>query len=146
MQKINAVFGKNKQLSALTNYARSKELINLFWQSAIPKALADSSFAHQIDNGLLTVFVSNSAVASKIRFTQSSLLKALENSRKNHANFSPYKVTAINVKVQVKSTPITKPKRQRHLSVNAAQHLNTFSEELGDAPLGLILKKLANRT
>ncbi|HAF01148.1 MAG TPA: DUF721 domain-containing protein [Methylophilaceae bacterium] len=145
MQKINAVFGNNTQLSALTSQVRAKELINLFWQSAVPKPLAESSFAYQIDNGLLTVFASNSAVATKIKLTQSSILNALDNSQKTSPDFRLCKVTAINVKVQVKSTPRPRPKRQRRLSVTTAQHLALFAEEIGDSPLSQALKNLASK-
>lgn len=143
MHKLNALFGQHDQLNQLARLAEANALINAFWRSAAPDYLANVTTANNIQDGVLTVFASNASVASKIKLTQASLLKALENSQKTINEFKLCKVTAIKVKVQVKSTPRPRAKRSIKLSLSGAQHLSRYADSIVGTPLGDILKKLA---
>ena len=145
MFKINAVLDQDQTLSKLQHRVNAMALVNEFWQSAAPKLLSEQSVAHQLQDGMLTVLANNAAVASKIKLTQASLLKALKNSHESYAEFSLCKVTAISVKVQVKSTPRPRVLRTIKLSATGAQHLNALATQMGDSPLSTILKKLADK-
>jgi hypothetical protein len=145
MHKFNALLGQHDQLHRLTELAHANALINAFWQTAVPDYLASMTTANRIEEGVLTVFASNASVASKIKLTQASLLKALENSQKTINDFKHCKVTAIKVKVQVKSTPRPRPKRAIRLSSSGAQHLSQYADSIAGTALGDILKKLASK-
>jgi hypothetical protein len=69
----------------------------------------------------------------------------LENCRQQDNNFSQCKVTAIKVKVQVKSTIRPKQTRAITLSSTAAQQLNQLAEQLGESKLATILSRLASK-
>jgi len=143
MHKLNALLGQHDQLNQLARLAQANALINAFWQTSAPDYLASASTASHIEDGVLIVFASNASVASKIKLTQASLLKALENSQKTIDDFKHCKVTAIKVKVQVKSTPKARAKRVIQLSLSGAQHINRYADSISGTPLGDILKKLA---
>jgi len=78
MHKLNALLGQHDQLNQLARLAQANALINAFWQTSAPDYLASASCASHIEDGVLIVFASNASVASKIKLTQASLLKALE--------------------------------------------------------------------
>jgi hypothetical protein len=145
MRKLNSLFGQNAQLSALAQQIQEKELLNKLWLLATPPELSTTSHAYQLDDGLLTVYADNGTIASKIKFTQASLLKALENCCQQDNNFSQCKVTAIKVKVQVKSTIRPKQTRAITLSSTAAQQLNQLVDQLGESKLATILSRLASK-
>lgn len=146
MHKLNAIFGQHNQLNQLAQQAEEKALIHAFWQTAAPDFLARHTNASILKDGVLTVFVNNASVASKIKLMQASLLKALENSQKTFDQFKLCKVTVIKVKVQVKSTPAPRTKRVIKLSSSGAQHLNRYANAIAGTPLGDILKKLAAKS
>jgi hypothetical protein len=145
MHQFNALFGQHDQLNQLAQHARANALIQEFWQTSVPDYLASSSYATQLKDSVLTVFAHNASVASKIKLTNASLLKALENSQKTFAHFKLCKVTLIKVKVQVKSTPKPRPKRPIKLSASGAQQLNQYADSIAGTQLGDILKRLATK-
>lgn len=143
MHQLNTLLGQHDQLHRLKALAEANALINAFWQSAVPEDYANLTTATCIEAGTLVVFTSNASIASKIKLTQASLLKALENSQKTNNDFKHCKVTAIKVKVQVKSTPRPRPKRAIKLSASGAQHLRRYADTVQGTALGDILKSLA---
>ena len=86
MQKINALFNKNKsdsdnQFNRLVAQADAHLNLQQFWQAIAPGAISQSSSASSLKNGLLTIYAHNSGVATKIKLTNASLLtekKAVE--------------------------------------------------------------------
>lgn len=145
MLKLTTLFGQHAQLSALTEQLHAKTRIHQFWQSAAPAELANLSTAYSLEDTVLYVAAHQTLVASKIKMLQASLLKALENSQRNNPQFSQCKVTAIKVKVQVKSSPRPRAKRVIPISASSAQHLHAFAEQMAGSPLGDALKKLASK-
>ncbi|OYY50341.1 MAG: hypothetical protein B7X95_01100 [Methylophilaceae bacterium 17-44-8] len=145
MHKFNALLGQHDQLNQLSQHALANALVNAFWHASVPDYLVSTSNATHLADGVLNVSAVNASVASKIKLTQASLLKALENSQKTVSLFKHCKVTLIKVKVQVKSTPRPRPKRPITLSATGAQHLNQYADSIAGTPLGDILKKLATK-
>ena len=145
MRKFNSLLGQNAQLSALASQAQEKELLNRLWHSATPAELSTTSHAYKLGNGILTIIADNGATASKIKLSQANLLKAFNNSIEKHSQFNQCKVTAIKVKVQVKSTPLPSMKRSIVLSSTGAQHLKHLATQLGESKLGTILNRLASK-
>src|SRR6187549_3627449 len=120
MRKINTLFAASSQIEALAKNVQAHEHLQQFWLAATPKVLAQASFASKLDNNILTVYADSAIVANKIKLSQASLLTQLGNLQKNNPIFRECKVTAIAVKVQVKSAPKTTIKIPRTLSSNAA--------------------------
>ncbi len=151
MRKINSLLTASNQLEALAKNVQALQHLQQLWQTAAPQLLAQASFASKLINGLLTVYADSAIVANKIKLTHASLLTQLENLQKNNLKFRECKVTAIVVKVQVKSRPKANIKAPRILSDSAANNLKKFAQELlaknkGESLLAVNLKRLANKT
>lgn len=151
MRKINTLFAANSQLEALAKNVQAHQHLQQLWQATAPKILARASYISSLNNNVLTVYADSAIVANKIKLTHASLLTQLENLQKNNPKFRECKVTAIVVKVQVKSRPKTIIKTPRMLSSNAANSLEVFAQNLlvknkGESPLATKLKLLASKT
>ena len=146
MRKINTLFNEHSELNALTKNVQMRQHLQLLWQAAAPKLLSESSFISSLTNGQLTVYANSSIVASKIKLTQASLLTQLQNLQQTQQSFRECKVTAISVKVQVKSRHKTVIKTPRKLSASAANSLKTLAGTLGESSLASKLKNLATKT
>ena len=146
MRKINTLFAANSQLEALAKNVQAHQRLQQFWQAALPKTLAQASYASKLDNSILTVYADSAIVANKIKLTQASLLTQLGNLQKNNPIFRECKVTAIAVKVQVKSRPKATIKIPRTLSTNAANSIKSLAQHLGESPLATKLNSLARKT
>ena len=157
MRKINTLLSHNQNniqdnspFSQLTKRAHAHLTLQQFWQSAAPKLVGDNSFASSLTNGQLSILADSAIVANKIKLTQASLLTQLQNLQNSSQAFRECKVTAIVVKVQVKSRPKPIIKAPRTLSTQASNSLKQFAEDLlaknkGDSPLATKLKLLASK-
>jgi hypothetical protein len=146
MRKINAIFTDNNQVINLAKNVHAHQQLQQFWLVAAPKNLSQSSFVSSLNQGQITVYADSAIVANKIKLTQASLLTQMQNLQKNNPLFRECKVTAISVKVQVKSRPKPVIKTPRKLSASAATCLKTLAQDLGESPLAEKLNALANKT
>ena len=152
MRKINTLLSQpydrshdNNQFSQLTKQAHAHLTLQQFWQAAVPAVMGENSFASSLTNGQLTILAGSAIVANKIKLTQASLLTQLQNLQNGNQAFRECKVTAIVVKVQVKSRPKPVIKVPRLLSRHASNSLKQLAECLGDSPLATKLKALADK-
>ena len=161
MRKINIVLSQphdnshnNKrdynQFSQLTKQAQAHLTLQQFWLAAAPAIVGENSFASNLNNGQLNILANSAMVANKIKLTQASLLTQLQNLQISNHAFRECKVTAIVVKVQVKSHPKPVIKTPRTLSRHASNSLKQLAEDLlaknkGDSPLATKLKMLASK-
>ncbi len=136
MQRFNSLL-KHAELSGLQTRSSETQAAQKIWEAIAPAEVTKFSHASSIKNQQFTVFADNSVVAAKIKLLLPSLLIQLQKQVRE--------VTAIRVKVQVKSTPRMKPKPPRKLSINAAKQLKKLSHQLGDTPLGAALHKLSQK-
>lgn len=151
MRKINTLFAANSQLDALAKTVQAHQHLQQLWQAAVPKIVAENSFVSGLNNGQLTVYADSAIVANKIKLIHTSLLTQLENLQKNNPKFKECKVTAIVVKVQVKSSPKAIIKTPRILSTSAVNSLKSLAQILldknkGESLLAAKLKHLASKT
>jgi hypothetical protein len=137
MERFNSLL-KHAELSALQQRTQATQDAQKIWEAIAPTEVTKFSHASSIKNQQFTVFADNSVVAAKIKLLLPSLLIQLQKQVRE--------VTAIRVKVQVKSTPQTKAKTPRKLSASAAQQLKNLSQKLGDTPLAVALEKLSKNT
>jgi hypothetical protein len=136
MQRFNALLSQ-PELTALNDHNREKQAAQKIWQAVAPDNLAQSSHATTIHNQQFTVFADNNAVAAKIKLSIPSLLIKLQN--------QGCEVTAIRVKVQVKSGPQAKPKVIKKLSQKASVELQLLANKLSGTTLGEALTRLSKK-
>ncbi|MES2636588.1 MAG: DciA family protein [Pseudomonadota bacterium] len=145
MRKIDTLFNQNTQLSALNKQVQSHQLLQQFWVTASPAMLSKLSTVGSLKSGQLIIYAHSPIVANKIKLTTANLLTQLQNLQLSDPNFRECKVTAIIVKVQVKSHPKTPVKPIRKLSKNAADTLKKLALDLGESPLSKQLHSIANK-
>lgn len=147
MRKINSLLKEtpDSQFNNLAKQANAHLNLRQFWEAVAPKMLSQHSFAGSLKNGQLTIFAYNASVAAKIKLTSASLLTQLQIFQKTDPFYRDYKVTAIVVKVQVKSQQKAVPKTLRKLSNRASASLINLAEQLGDSVLSDKLKQLASK-
>lgn len=136
MRQLNTLL-RQPELNALTAQAKQAAKAQALWLAIAPKAIAQFSHASAIKNQQLLLFADNNAVAAKIKLLLPSLLIQLEK--------QGCEVTAIRVKVQVKSTPQPPKKTIKKLSNKAAVNIQHLAEKLAGSPLGDALARLANK-
>ena len=136
MRQINSLLDQ-PELNALNVRNLEAQAAQKIWVAIAPDNLAIFSHASSIKNKQFFLFADNNAVAAKIKLFIPSLLIKLEK--------QGCEVTSIQVKVQVKSTPITKEKHIKKLSSHAANELNLLSKKLSGTPLGEALARLATK-
>jgi hypothetical protein len=136
MQRFNALLSQ-PELTALNAHNREKKAAQKIWEAVAPDNLAQLSHATTVQNQQFTVFADNNAVAAKIKLFIPSLLIKLEK--------QGCEVTAIRVKVQVKSSPQTKPKVIKKLSPKASSELQLLANKLSGTTLGDALARLAKK-
>lgn len=146
MRKINHLFSNNSELSAFNKSVQAHQHLQQFWLAAAPKVIAENSFASSLINGQLIVLADSAIVANKIKLTQASLLTQLQNLQLSSPLFRECKVTAIVVKVQVKSRPKAIIKAPRKLSAHASSSLKRLANDLGDSTLASKLNLLASKS
>ena len=134
MERFNSLL-KHPELNALSSRTQQSQAAQKIWEAIAPTEVSKLSHASSIKNQQFTVFADNSVVAAKIKLLLPSLLIKLQKQE--------CEVTAIRVKVQVKSTPQTKASTPRKLSAIAAQRLQTLGNKLSGTPLGDALNKLS---
>jgi hypothetical protein len=136
MQRFNTLLNQ-PELGALKERTRDIQVAQKIWEVIAPENLAKFSHASSIKNGQFTVIADNNAVAAKIKLFIPSLLIKLEKQE--------CEVTAIRLKVQVKSTPPAKQKTIKKLSSQAAKNLNLLAEKISGTTLGDALARLAKK-
>lgn len=152
MRKLNSLLAihavnthSSSELSTLAKQVNAHLNLQQFWEAIAPQIISQSSFAGSLNNGQLTIYAYNATVAAKIKLTSAMLLTQLQNLAISDPFYREYKVTAIRVKVQVKSRPKLSVKVPRKLSQHAANSLQHLAEQLGSSTLADKLIKLANK-
>ncbi|MFZ3088534.1 MAG: DciA family protein [Methylotenera sp.] len=133
MQRFNTIL-KHPELNALNARNQQTQTAQKIWEAIAPDNLAQFSHASSIKNQQFTVFADNNVVAAKIKLLLPSLLIKLQKQE--------CEVTAIRVKVQVKSTPQPKLKPSKKLSPMAVNQLKQLGKKLSGTTLGDALDKL----
>jgi hypothetical protein len=136
MRQFNALLNQ-PELKGLAAHSKETLAAQKIWLSIAPGNLGQLSHASSIKNQQLNLYASNNAVAAKIKLCIPSLLIQLEK--------QGCEVTAIRVKVQVKSSPQAQPKAIKKLSRQAANELDGLAKKLSGTDLGDALARLASK-
>jgi len=136
MRQFNALLNQ-PELMGLAAHSQATQAAQKIWLSIAPANLGQLSHASSIKNQQLNLYASNNAVAAKIKLLIPSLLIQLEKQGSE--------VTAIQVKVQVKSSPQARSKAIKKLSQQAANELDGLAKKLHGTELGDALARLASK-
>lgn len=124
--------------SALKAHDQQSAFAQQVWEAIAPNELLSLTHALTIREDKLIIATAHNAVAAKVKLLTPNILTRLSKLNLN--------VTAIQVKVQVKSEiPVTSTV-QRKLSKNAATHLKAAADALEPGPLANSLAKIAKHT
>lgn len=145
MQQVKNLFSLDADLIALSRHAESINAAQKLWIAAAPSQITQFSHAGSLKNGQLNIYADNGVVATKIKLMNASLLTQLDHLNQAAAFGRGSKVTAINVKVQAKSSLVKRPRPQRKLSKNASSILDSLAKNLSDSPLRDALNRLSKR-
>lgn len=137
MLKFSA-FNDYPFLKPLREHHAMSQAAQTIWQQVAPENLGALSQAQEIVNQQLKLTTQHNAVAAKIKLLTPSILSALKK--------QGYEVTAIQVKVQVKSSPPKKQKKLKKISPQAGKNLEALAQKLTGTPLGNALEKLAKKS
>lgn len=151
MDKLSSLLNNSSAFSglplrALAQQAQSQQKLQALWLSVVPDELAPFSAAQTLSGEKLTVIATSAGAATKIKLLSARLLTQLQNLQKTEPKFKECKVTAIAVKMQVKSATYHTPKAKRKVPLQASNRLNQLAETLGDSELAKKLKHLAENT
>ena len=147
MRKIDTLlYSNSQQLNALTQQLQSHQLLQRLWLAASPELLHKLSTVGSLKNGQLSIYAHSAIVANKIKLSQASLLTQFQHLQQANPAFRECKVTAISIKVQVKSQPKPIVQQPRKLSNQAAIALKKLAQDLGESPLSCQLNALASKT
>lgn len=127
MQPLNVLLKESAPTALQARYAQMQAAEKV-WREVVPEQLVSHTQAFAIKNQQLTLLASNSAVAAKVKLLSPSLLIRLEK--------LGCEVTAIRVKVQVKSTARAPTKPIKILSHEAITQLKKLEKNLSGSPLG----------
>jgi hypothetical protein len=134
---LKTLLSGNQELRPLLDNVQALTDLQRRFISVAPAHLAQSSQVLGLHFGMLTVSVANATIAAKLRQLAPELATLLRN--------TGCKVSGIRVKVQV-SFDRSRPKpAPRKLGKAAQSALNELSSSIGDSPLKLALKKLAQK-
>ena len=116
MQQVKNLFSLDADLIALSRHAESINAAQKLWIAAAPSQITQFSHAGSLKNGQLNIYADNGVVATKIKLMNASLLTQLDHLNQAAAFGRGSKVTAINVKVQAKSSLVKRPRLNRFLT------------------------------
>ena len=125
-------------LNRLALAAQQLNSVSRIWETVAPIGLALFCRVGRLDDGVLTLFADNGAVASKIKQQLPSLLEKLQQRGSE--------ITGIRIEVQVNiASPVTPPTPKSAISKRSLGSLQSLSTGLDESPLKEALTNLIKR-
>lgn len=146
-QNTSQKIAQMQQNSLILQKALILQTVHQIWSQVLPENLRPYCIVGGFNDGILTVFVSQNAIAAKIKLISASLLIQLKNQLEIPTENRTLEVTAIRVKVQVIS--VNKPqkiKQNRHLSKQSAMQLKHLAQTMQGSDLAESLQRLASHS
>lgn len=136
-QTLKSIFGGHQELRALLNKAQTLADLHRQFAAAAPAYMAENTQILGLRLGTLSVAVTHSTLAAKLRQIAPDLVIRMQN--------SGCEISSLRVKVQVSfDRPNIKPGPHK-LSRTAQGKLEELGTRLDDSPLGNALKRLAQK-
>lgn len=139
MFKVNQIFKHHHDLKPLLQEADDRQQLQQCWSAVAPE-FSRLSHVLALYDGTLTIAVQSGAVASRIRLIEAQLLRNIRDFCQNSRKIKGLNLSAIKVKVQVKSRPQSKHKRIKPPSNRALNALETYANEVNNPALETALR------
>ena len=136
-QRINTFINTNLKLRQLSREAKNLTSLQQQYARIAPHTLVLSSYVVHLTGKTLLIAASNNVVAAKLRQLSPELTQQFQN--------SGHEVTAIQVKVQVPSSPRTHRSSVPAISAAGQRKLAELAGKLPDSPLKIALHRLLKR-
>lgn len=139
MKPVNKLL-ESEVFSLIREKNRSISGYQKLWSIKAPSKLAPLSHVGGIQDDVLTIYVENSGIASKLKFIESTLLKDLNEGIKKEIPFAN-PIKSLKIKLVIKNSKITPP-RDKSFPAQAKFALENLLNNLEDSPLRHSLIKL----
>lgn len=144
MFKISQIFKNHHDLKSLLKETDNRQALQQYW-SAIAPEFSKFSYVLAWDQETLTLAVASGAVASKIRLMEAQLLRRFQDFYQNSQKIKGLNLSAIKVKVQVKSRHQIRHKRIKAPSNRALGTLEACAEQVRNPALESALRQFIAR-
>ncbi|MGP1716215.1 MAG: DciA family protein [Methylophilus sp.] len=144
MLKINRIFNHHHELKPLLDEAFDRQQLQQLWSVVAPE-LSKLSQVLAVEDGILTIGAQSGAVASKIRLLETGLIRRIGDFCENSQKIKGLNLSAIKVKVQVKSRPPAKQKRIQSPSNQALNTLEACADKIENPALEAALRHFIDR-
>lgn len=144
MLKINRIFTHNHELKPLLEEAYDRQQLQKLWSAVAPE-LSKLSQVLAVEHGILTIGAQSGAVASKIQLLETGLIRRIEDFCQNSQKIKGLNLSAIKVKVQVKSRLKPKQKRIKSPSNQALSTLEACADKIENPALEAALRHFIDR-
>jgi hypothetical protein len=144
MLKINRIFTNHHDLKPLLQEANDRQQLQQLWSAVAPE-FSTLSQVLAFEHGTLTIGAYSGAVASKIRLLEAGLLRKIQDFCQKSQKIKGLNLSAIKVKVQVKSRPKTKQKRIQSPSNQALNTLENCADQIDNPALENALRHFIDR-
>ena len=131
---------ESEVFSLIREKNRSISSYQKLWSAKAPNKLTPLSHIGGIRDDILTVYVENSGIASKLKFIESTLLKDLnEGIQKEIPYANPIK--SLKIKLVIKNSKVS-PAPSKNFPIQAKLAFKNLLSSLEDSPLKQRLSKL----
>ena len=131
---------ESEVFSLIKEKNRSISSYQKLWSAKAPSKLTPLSHVGGIRDDILTVYVENSGIASKLKFIESTLLKDLnEGIQKEIPYANPIK--SLKIKLVIKNSKVS-PAPSKNFPIQAKLAFKNLLSSLEDSPLKQRLSKL----
>jgi hypothetical protein len=139
MKPVNKLL-ESEVFSLIREKNRSISIYQKLWSSKVPSKLLPLSHVGAIQDDVLTIYVENSGIASKLKFIESTLLKDLNEAIQKEMPYAN-PIQSLKIKLVIKNSKATLA-RSKSFPVQAKSAFENLLSSLEDSPLKQRLMKL----
>ncbi|SDK81478.1 Protein of unknown function [Methylophilus rhizosphaerae] len=139
MLKIKQIFTRHHDLQPLLQEASDRQQLQQLWSAVAPE-FSTLSQVLAAEHGILTIGAYSGAVASKIRLLEAGLLRKIQDFCQKSQQIKGLNLSAIKVKVQVKSRHQSRHKRIKSPSNQALNTLESCAGQINNPALEAALR------
>ena len=131
---------ESEVFSLIREKNRSISSYQKLWSAKAPSKLTPLSHVGGIRDDILTVYVENSGIASKLKFIESTLLKDLNEGIQKEIPYAN-RIKSLKIKLVIKNSKVS-PAPSKNFPIQAKLAFKNLLSSLEDSPLKQRLSKL----
>jgi hypothetical protein len=139
MKPVNKLL-ESEVFSLIREKNRSISSYQKLWSTKAPSKLAPLSHVGGIQDDVLTIYVENSAIASKLKFIESTLLKDLNKGIQKELPYAN-SIKSLKIKLVIKNSKV-RPPQSKDFPAPAKSAFKNLLSSLDDSPLKQRIIKL----